>query len=306
MTISLDGRIPPVLRGRDPDFGMRLRALSQSGLTVLPGAYDCITARLIERAGFKGLYVTGSGISMSGLGAPDVSLMSFSEVLEQVKRICDCVEIPVMADADTGYGGPLNVIRTVREFERAGVSAIQLEDQAWPKKCGHEPDRRVVDVAEMVGRIKAAADARLDSGFMIVARTDARSSLGLDAAIDRANRYAEAGADVIFVESPESEEELQIIAKSVKSPLLANMVEGGRTPITPAARLEEIGFRFVIYPNAMTRALAFAGEKLLGALKAEGTTAGMKGSMYDHRQLWDLFDYPSWTGIEKKYADPAR
>lgn len=303
MTISIDGQVPPILRGRDTSAATTLRALSHEGITILPGAYDCITARLVERAGFKGLYVTGSGISMSGLGAPDVSLMSFSEVLEQVKRICDCVEIPVMADADTGYGGPLNIIRTVREFERSGVAAIQLEDQAWPKKCGHEPDRKVVEEAEMIGRIKAAVDARVNDDFMIVARTDARSSLGLAAAIDRANIYAEAGADVIFVESPESEEELRDISGSVDATLLANMVEGGRTPITPATRLEEIGFRFVIYPNAMTRALAFAGEKLLDVLKVDGTTAGLKGSMYDHRQLWNLFDYPSWTRIEKKYAE---
>ncbi|MDX3806707.1 isocitrate lyase/PEP mutase family protein [Bosea thiooxidans] len=302
MTITFEGRVPPVLRGHDPVRRGRMRQLAESGLTVLPGAYDCISARLVEKAGFNGLYLTGSGMSMSALGAPDVSLMSFGEVLDQVKRICDCVEIPVMADADTGYGGPLNVIRTVREFERAGVSAIQIEDQTWPKKCGHEPDRRVVDIAEMTGRIKAAADARSDRDMLIVARTDARSVLGLSAAIDRAGAYVAAGADVVFVESPESEEELRAVAASVDAPLLANMVEGGRTPILPAARLEEIGYRFVIYPNAVTRAVAFAAQQLLGTLKADGSTAGARAAMFDHRQLWDLFDYPSWVGIEAKYA----
>lgn len=301
MTISFEQRVPPVLRDREAGFSGRLRTLCGSGLTVLPGAYDCVTARLIEQAGFAGLYVTGSGVSMSGLAAPDVSLMSFSEIHDRVKRICDAVEIPVMADADTGYGGPLNIIRTVREFERAGVQAIQIEDQAWPKKCGHEPDRKVVDEAEMVGRIKASVDARSSSDLLIVARTDARSAYGLDVAIERGLAYAEAGADVVFVESPESEDELRRIAGAIGTPLLANMVEGGRTPITPADRLEELGFRFVIYPNAMTRALAFAGQKLLTALKRDGTTAAMADEMFDHRQLWSLFDYPSWTGIEKKY-----
>ena len=301
MTISFEQRVPPVLREREAGFAARLKGMCASGLTILPGAYDCITARLVERAGFKGLYVTGSGVSMSALAAPDVSLMSFSEVLDRVKRICDSVEIPVVADADTGYGGPLNVIRTVREFERAGVSAIQLEDQAWPKKCGHEPDRRIVDESEMLGRLQAAVDARTGENLLIVARTDARTSFGLAAAIDRANLYAEAGADIIFVESPESEDELSQIAIAVKVPLLANMVEGGRTPIIPADRLEQIGFRFVIYPNALTRALSFAGQQLLEALKRDGTTAAMADAMLDHKELWALFNYPSWTGIEKKY-----
>jgi len=294
-------RVPPVLAGRPDGRGTRLPDLNAADLTIVPGAYDCITARLVEQAGFNALYVTGSGISMSALGAPDVSLMSFAEVLDRVKRICDAVEIPVIADADTGYGGPLNVIRTAREFERAGVAAIQLEDQAWPKKCGHELDRRVVDEAEMTGRIRAAADARLDPSFRIVARTDARTSFGLSAAIDRANLYVEAGADIVFVESPESEEELKTIASGVRAPLLANMVEGGRTPIVPANWLKEIGFRFVIYPNALTRALSFAGAELLAVLARDGTTAAKRSAMLDHGQLWALFGYEGWTNIEKQY-----
>jgi 2-methylisocitrate lyase-like PEP mutase family enzyme len=298
-------QVPGVLRVK-PERTRLLAALTRaSDLTLVPGAYDCITARLVERAGFKALYVTGSGISMSALGAPDVSLMSFSEVLDRVKQICDVVDIPVIADADTGYGGPLNVIRTVRELERAGVAGIQLEDQAWPKKCGHEPNRSVVSEREMTDRIKAAVDNRADADLHIIARTDARTTLGLAAAIDRANLYREAGADVIFVESPESEAELQQITAAVQAPLLANMVEGGRTPILPKARLQEIGFRYAIYPNALTRALSFAGGRMLESLTEHGSTSGFSQSMLDHRALWNLFDYPKWTALEDRYSGKA-
>lgn len=295
--------IPSVLRAK-PARTRMLAALTQGkDLTIVPGAYDCITAKLVERAGFQALYVTGSGISMSALGAPDVALMSFSEVLDRVKQICDVVDIPVVADADTGYGGPLNIIRTVREFERAGVAAIQIEDQAWPKKCGHELDRTVVSTHEMVERIKAAVDSRSDGQFHVVARTDARTSLGLTAAIDRANAYREAGADIIFVESPESEAELLQISRSVDAPLLANMVEGGRTPILPGARLAELGYQYAIYPNALTRTLSFAGARMLAGLRAQGSTAHLGDTMLDHRGLWNLFDYPDWIALESRYTE---
>jgi len=294
--------VPGVLRVK-PARTRLLRALTRSdALTVVPGVYDCITARLVERAGFSAMYVTGSGISMSALGAPDVSLMSFAEVLDRVRQICDVVDIPVIADADTGYGGPLNIIRTVRELERAGVGGIQLEDQAWPKKCGHEPNRNVVSEREMIDRIKAAVDNRADADLHIVARTDARTSLGLAAAIDRANLYREAGADVIFVESPESEEELRQVVAEVDAPLLANMVEGGRTPILPKDRLQQLGYRFAIYPNAMTRALSFAGARMLASLAEHGSTAAQRDAMLDHRELWNLFDYPKWTALEDRYS----
>jgi carboxyvinyl-carboxyphosphonate phosphorylmutase len=298
-------KVPGVLRIK-PERTRKLAELTRSSeLTVVPGAYDCITAKLVERAGFNALYVTGSGISMSKLGAPDVSLMSFSEVLDRVKQICDVVDIPVIADADTGYGGPLNVIRTVRELERAGVAGIQLEDQAWPKKCGHEPDRNVVTEREMTDRIKAAVDNRADPDMHVIARTDARTTLGLAAAIDRANLYREAGADVIFVESPESETELKQINDAIQAPLLANMVEGGRTPILAKARLQEIGFRYAIYPNALTRALAHAGGRMLDSLQENGSTQAFSSSMLDHRALWNLFDYPQWTALEDRYSGKA-
>jgi 2-methylisocitrate lyase-like PEP mutase family enzyme len=280
----------------------RLRQLLAKGpMVAAPGCFDCITARLVEVSGFPAVYITGSGVSMSALGAPDVGALSFGEILDRVRRICDAVEIPVVADADTGYGGPLNVIRTMREFERAGVSAIQIEDQEWPKKCGHEPGRRIVPAREMEGRIKAAKDAQRDSDTIVIARTDARTDHGLEAALERMERYREAGADVLFVESPQSEEEMAAITPRLKAPTLANMVEGGRTPILPAARLEALGFRIAIYPNSLTRLIGRVGQDLLAALKTHGTTAPMANQMLDHRQLWDLFDNKRWTALERRY-----
>ena len=284
-------------RGRNAALRQRLAA---GNTLIAPGAYDCVGARLVEQAGFEAVYLTGSGMSMSALGAPDVGLMSFSEILDRAARVADVVSIPVIVDADTGYGGPLNVIRTVRCFERAGVSGIQLEDQAWPKKCGHEGGRNLVSVNEMAGRIKAAVDARIDPDLVIVARTDARTDHGLAAALDRAAAYVEAGADVIFVESPENESELAQVAKSVRAPVLANMVEGGRTPILPAARLTELSFALAIYPNAITRCFAYAGQKMLQGLKETGSTAGSADSMLSHRQLWSLFEYEKWTATENR------
>jgi 2-methylisocitrate lyase-like PEP mutase family enzyme len=281
----------------------RLRGLLTGGdLVIAPGAFDCITARLVNVAGFPAVYVTGSGLSMSALGAPDVALMSFAEVLDRTKRICDVVTIPVIADADTGYGGPLNIVRTVREFERAGVSAIQLEDQTWPKKCGHELGRRLVIREEMVARIKAAADARTDEDLVIIARTDARTDEGIEAAIDRAVLYGDAGADVLFVESPESEQEMRLINRRLALPTLANMVEGGRTPLVPAARLREIGYRIVIYPNALTRLIGRMGLRLLKELQEKGTTTSMQDAMMSHGELWALFEYDKWIATEQRLS----
>jgi 2-methylisocitrate lyase-like PEP mutase family enzyme len=231
--------------------------------------------------------------------------MSFAEVLDRVRRICDVLSVPVIADADTGYGGPLNVVRTVREFERAGVSAIQIEDQAWPKKCGHEPGRKLVQTEEMAARLRAALDARLDDDLVIIARTDARTTEGIEEALGRALMYQEAGADVIFVESPESREEMRRITSRMRVPTLVNLVEGGRTPILPVATLEEIGYRIAIYPNSLTRVLGRAGQQVLRHLKAHGSTGGLEGSMMDHRELWALFEYEKWTETERRLGAPG-
>ena len=303
---QLPGTIPadtfPAGFANVEDRTARLHSLvAAPEIVVAPGAFDCITARLVDKAGFPAVYITGSGVSMSALGAPDVGLMSYGEIFDRVQRIADVVSIPVIADADTGYGGPLNIIRTVRDFERAGVSAVQIEDQAWPKKCGHEPGRQIVQVAEMVGRIKAAVDARTD-GIAIVARTDARSTEGLDAAIERAHRYGEAGADILFLESPESEDELKTLNRQLEMPTMANMVEGGRTPVLPYPKLQQIGFSLAIFPNSLTRLLGNTGAALMAELKNTGTTAGMAESMLDHKGLWDLFDNQRWRTLEDRYG----
>ncbi len=279
----------------------RLRHALESGLVVAPGSYDCITARLVQQAGFPATYMTGSGISMSALGAPDLGLMSFSEVLDRARMICSVTEIPVIADIDTGYGGPLNVIRCIREMEAAGVSAVQIEDQVWPKKCGHENGRQLASTSEMTGRIKAAVDARLDPDFLIIARTDARTTEGIDAAIDRANLYAEAGADILFVESPETTQEMRKITEASQKPTLANMVEGGRTPILSVQDLEMLGFRVAIYPNSLTRTVARMGQIMLRTLREEGSLSSFSNHMLDHRALWDLFDYKDWTLLEDRF-----
>ncbi len=295
----------PLALGSTTGRNARLRALlGGRRLFMAPGVFDCLTARLAERAGFDALYMTGSGVSISRLGAPDVALLSFSEILDQAKRIADVTRLPLIADADTGYGGPLNVIRTVRELERAGISAIQIEDQDWPKRCGHEPGRRLVSQSEMVGRIKAAVDARIDPDLVIVARTDARSDLGLDAALERAAAYGEAGADVLFVESPETEAEMRRITDSLRLPCLSNQVEGGRTPLLAARDLESLGYALAIYPNSITRLFARVGRSLYDELQASGSTAAFADRMLDHRALWDLFDYPAFVQAEARYGKP--
>jgi 2-methylisocitrate lyase-like PEP mutase family enzyme len=285
---------------------LRLRGLlSAPSLLMAPGVFDCLTARLAERAGFDALYMTGSGVSISRMGAPDVALLSFGEILDQARRIADVCGLPVIADADTGYGGPLNVIRTVRELERAGISGIQLEDQDWPKRCGHEPGRRLVGAQEMCARVRAAVDARVDPDLVVVARTDARTTLGIDAAIERACLYVEAGADVAFVESPETPQEMRRVAAEVPAPVLANLVEGGRTPMLSADDLEGIGYRVAIYPNSITRLIGRMGAQLYAGLRRDGDTRAFADRMLDHRALWDLFDYPDFIALEGRYAAPA-
>ena len=303
MSETFNAACPPGLRLTGNRHARLRERLGRPALLIAPGCFDCLTARLVETAGFEAAYITGSGVSMSCLGAPDVGLASFSEVLDRVKRICDVLTIPVIADGDTGFGGPLNIVRAVREFERSGVSAIQIEDQEAPKRCGHEPGRRLAPPEEMVARVKAACDARLDDAFVVIARSDARTSLGLQAAIDRVGRYQEAGADVLFVESPASEEEMGTICRAFPdTPLLVNIVEGGHTPCLPAGRLEALGYDLAIFPNSLTRLIGKAGLELMQDLRSSGTTAGHAERMFDHRALWSLFDYDAWISLEARYG----
>ena len=302
---QLPGTIPaetfPAGFANIEDRTARLHSLvAAPEIVVAPGAFDCITARLVDKAGFPAVYITGSGVSMSALGAPDVGLMSYGEIFDRVQRIADVVSIPVIADADTGYGGPLNIIRTVRDFERAGVSAVQIEDQAWPKKCGHEPGRQIVQVAEMVGRIKAAVDARTD-GIAIVARTDARSTEGLDAAIERAHRYGEAGADILFLESPESEDELKTLNRQLEKPTMANMVEGGATPVLTPNELEALGFQVAIFPASGFLAATEALSRIYAALYNSGSSNVEGAPLHNFKDFLALMGFDEVLEFESRF-----
>lgn len=282
----------------------KLRKLFQDRkLVVAPGAHDALTARVIEKCGFEAVYMTGYGQAASHLGRPDVGLICYSEMLDRAANIVETTELPVLADADTGFGNAVNVIRTVRGYQKAGVAAIQLEDQVSPKRCGHMVGREVVAKEDMLGKIKAAVDARFDPDFMIIARTDARTVHGLDEALDRALAYEEAGADIIFVESPESEEEMKTINKTItKAFTLANMVEGGRTPLLPDAELEAIGYRLVIYPTASTYLTAKAMMNLMSTLMKEGTTRGMMDQMVTFSEFNDLIGLTEVNELGAKYG----
>ncbi|HYF91557.1 MAG TPA: oxaloacetate decarboxylase [Symbiobacteriaceae bacterium] len=250
------------------------KILAQPGALLLPGAYDAMAAKLAALAGFKAVYLSGSALAMSRFGYPDVGLLTMTEVMDQVRRVTSAVDIPVVVDADTGYGNALNVWRTVREAEASGAAAIQLEDQDFPKKCGHFEGKQVVSASEMVGKIKAALEAR-QTDLLIIARTDARAVNGLDDAIARAQAYAEAGAEIIFVEAPRSREEMARICQSVKAPLLINVVEGGKTPQLSMAELAELGYKVVLYPTSSIRAVAYSLQTYYTELDAKGTTADM-------------------------------
>lgn len=249
------------------------KLLEAKEILVAPGAHDALTAKIIEKAGFKAVYMTGYGQAASHLGQPDVGLLTMTEMVRRAANFVEAVNIPVIADADTGFGNSINVQRTVREYEKAGVAALQLEDQVAPKKCGHMLGREVVSKEEMVGKIRAAVDARVDENFLIIARTDARTNYGIEEALERGKAYQEAGADIIFIESPESTEEMIMINKEIKVPTLANMVEGGRTPLRPNGELEEMGYNLVIYPTASVYVTTKAMLDLMNNLKEENTTA---------------------------------
>lgn len=278
------------------------RRLSDPTILVAPGVYDALMAKLVADTGFEAVYMTGAGVSQSTLGQPDLGLVSFTEMLTRAAQIADAVELPLLADADTGYGNALNVRRTVREYERAGVAAIQLEDQTFPKRCGHFTGREVIPVAEMVAKIRAAVDARSDPDFLVIARTDARTTRGIEEAIERAQRYGEAGADILFVESLETVEEMRKVASSLDRPILANMVEGGRTPFLPAQELQEIGYRIVIFPGSVGRAATWAAAQLLDVLRREGTTALFAERMFDIHGINRVVGLDSAQELEARYT----
>lgn len=281
---------------------MLRQLLKQKEILVAPGAHDALTARVIEKSGFKAVYMTGYGQAASVLGKPDIGLLSMTEMLDRARKLASAVNIPVIADGDTGFGNAITVMRTVEEYEAAGVAAIQLEDQVAPKRCGHMLGRKVVSLEEMVGKIRAAVAARKDPDFVIIARTDARTVLGIDEAIRRAKAYEEAGADVIFVESVESVEEMKRVNSEIKVPTLANMVEGGRTPLLTNKELEEIGYSLVIYPTASTYVTAKAMFGLMEELKANGTTAKSFDKMITFADFNDLVGLGEYQRLEAEYV----
>lgn len=287
--------------------GARLRGLLAAAEPVVcPGVVSPLFATLAERSGFEVIYATGAGISNTLLGLPDLGLMGMTEMAEATGRIAASVSVPVIADADTGYGSALNVTRTVQTFERAGVAAIQLEDQVNPKRCGHFDDKAVASTAEMVERIIAAAEARRDRDLVLIARTDAISTEGLDAAIARAQRYVSAGADVIFIEAPTSVEDMRLIGKEIDAPMVINMVEGGKTPSVPLDELAEMGFRIVLYANAVMRMALTGAQRALDELKRAGDTRGIVDEMASWSQRQAAVDLPQWLELDERISAMAR
>jgi 2-methylisocitrate lyase-like PEP mutase family enzyme len=280
--------------------------LARKPIVVAPGVFDALTAHLAEQAGFSTLYISGAAIAYTRLGRPDIGLVAMSEVADTIAMIRDRVGAHLVVDADNGYGNALNVGRTIRLFERAGANAIQLEDQAFPKRCGHLDDKTLIPAEEMVGKIKAALDARTSRETLVIARTDAIAVEGFDSAIARAARYRDAGADILFVEAPKTREELQRIPPAINGvPLMANMVEGGKTPPLAAADLEAIGFSLVIFPGAIVRALARTASEFYASLAAHGTSEPFLDRMYDFAALNDVIGTPQMIALGKEYEAGA-
>jgi carboxyvinyl-carboxyphosphonate phosphorylmutase len=286
----------------------RLRELLGSGeLIVAPGAFDPLAARLVEEAGFPAVYMTGFGTSAALLGRPDVGLLTMTEMADNAGRIAACVDIPVIADADTGYGNPLNVIRTVGAYEAAGVAGIHIEDQVAPKKCGHMEGKQVIAAAEMAQKVRAAVEARTDPDFVIIARTDARAVEGLERALDRARLYRQAGADVLFIEAVVTEEEAAEAVRAFPGvPLLFNWAEGGKTPPVSLARLRELGYRIVIFPISTLLAATAAMRGILREIAAAGTPSAVLGGLPSFGEFVDFIGLPQVREVEQRYAaDPG-
>ncbi|TQL91094.1 isocitrate lyase/PEP mutase family protein [Pseudonocardia kunmingensis] len=282
----------------------RLRELlAAPGPLVAPGAYDALSARLVEQAGFDAVYMTGFGTTATLIGRPDVGLLSGAEMADNARRIAGAVEIPLIADADTGYGNALNVVRTVQSYERAGVAGLHLEDQVTPKRCGHMSGKAVIDRAEMTGKIRAAVAARADPDLVLIARTDAAAVEGLPAAIERARAYADAGADLLFVEAPTSEADIATVAGELRdvAPLVFNWAEGGRTPPIPLSRIAELGFALVLYPIGTLLAATAGIQNLLATLRTDGTPAAAMPELPSFDAFTDLIGLPEAQELEQRF-----
>jgi 2,3-dimethylmalate lyase len=281
-----------------------LNARPKDRVIATPGVYDMVSLRMAARMEFDALYMTGYGAVASHLGLPDAGLASYADMVGRVAAIAGATQTPLIADGDTGYGGLLNVRHTVQGYERAGAAAIQLEDQEFPKKCGHTPDRRVIPTEDMVRKIAVALEARASPDFFVIARTDARTSLGLAEAIRRARAYAEAGADMLFVESPESEAEMATIGRELGDrPLVANMVEGGRTPMLKPNRLAEIGYALAIYPVAGLLSAAAALETVYGHIRETGSSLGSSAPLYPFSEMNRLMGFEEVWAFDTAHAE---
>jgi len=278
------------------------KQMDQKGIIIAPGCYDALSSKIIEEVGFKTIYLTGHGISVSLIGKTDAGLTTMSEVVVRARDIINSVSIPVIVDADTGYGNPINVQRTVTQLEQAGAAGIQLEDQVWPKKCGHFPGKKVIPKGEMIQKIRAAVEARKDSDLVIIARTDAYYTSGIDEAIDRVNAYIENGADIGFLDGLESMDNLRRQVSEVKGPVLANMVEGGKTPFLTPSELEKMGYKIVIFPLSLMYSATFSMLECAKSLLKSETTNGIRNKMMVFEEFNDFMGLPEILNLEKKYG----
>lgn len=278
------------------------KLLNDTGIIQAPGAYDCLTAKLIEKAGFPAVYMTGAGTSVAQLGRPDLGLASMTEMVANAAALADILEVPLIADADTGYGGVLNVRRTVRQYERAGVAAIHIEDQEMPKRCGHLDDKKVVSTEDMVQKIRAAVDARTDDDFTIIVRTDSIAVTGWDDAMHRCDEYVKAGADALFVEALRTPAEVERAGKNLDIPLLFNFVESGKSPLLSATELERLGFKIVIYPASALLSVTHVVEQVMAQLKEKGTTAHLMDSMVSLQDCFEAMGLSSMLAEDAQFA----
>ena len=276
--------------------------LQQPGIIQAPGAYDCLTAKLIQQAGFPAVYMTGAGTSVAQLGYADLGLATMSDMISNAGSIADILDVPLIADADTGYGGILNVRRTIRQYERAGVAAIHIEDQEMPKRCGHLDDKKVVSTEDMVQKIRAAVDARTDDDFTIIVRTDSIAVTGWEDAMNRCEEYIKAGADALFVEALRTPEEVEQVAKNLSVPLLYNFVESGKSPLLSASELEKFGFKIVIYPGSALLSVTHVVQQVMAQLKETGTTAHIMDNMVTLEACFEAVGLSSLLAEDARFA----
>lgn len=283
-------------------ISIRERLADANDIIILPGVYDALTAKIAEDVGFEAAFQTGYGTSASLLGMPDFGFLNAGETLENAKRIINSVNIPILVDIDTGYGNPLNVWKIVKDLERIGAKGIFLEDQVWPKRCGHMTGKTVISKEEYILKLHAAIDAREDNEFIIVARTDSLAQFGIEEAIERGKEYKRIGADVIFIEAPKTIDQMELIAKEIKAPLLANMIEEGITPNLTADQLRKMGFKMVVFPLSALYSATFAIKQTLQTLKKTGTTKELKNKMITFQEFNDLVNLSAYSKLEKKYS----